>query len=100
MWWAQKWVRRAEDLPSLQGDIPWVPVVQASLRDLEILSGQEIQGAQESLSPPVKTKENQEASDSYPATHMAIAQSSLNDALPLHQGVTSYHSAPRVASVY
>lgn len=92
VWWARRCVRWAEDLQSLQVDIPWVPVVQASLQDLEILSVQEIQGVQESLSPPVKqtktNKKNQGASDSYPSTHVSTAQASLHGALPWHQGVT------------
>lgn len=44
-------------------------------------------------------KKNQEASDSYPATHAATTQlSPLNDALPLYQGVTAL--SPKVATVY
>lgn len=87
MWWPQRCVKWAEDLSSLQADIPWAPVVQASLQVLEILSGQEIQGAQESLSPPVKIKKNEEARDSYPATHChSAAFSSQRCSSPASRG--------------
>lgn len=51
-----KKVRWIGDILSLWTDIPWVPVVQASLRDLGIPSGQENQQVQESLSPPIKNQ--------------------------------------------
>lgn len=46
----------AEYSSTFQADVPWVPVVQVSLQDLGIPSGQENQGVREDLSLPIKTK--------------------------------------------
>lgn len=54
-----KKVKWTGDFLNSQTGIPWVPVVQAGLPDLGILSGREAQGVRESLSPPVKIKTRQ-----------------------------------------